>query len=145
MLFTYLQIPVSYSYDLFALFKVTCRFCIKAPCSQSQVLATFGMLPLFQSPLNILCEISDVKNRSNLIKIIKYSIQLKVTFPAGAMSSATPASHGGWARCSSLLLVRPRHHRITFLLRLAPGVLEDDQDYIGLSPRLPPLHVDVSP
>jgi len=52
MLFTYLQIPVSYSYDLFALFKV---------------LATFGMLPLFQSPLNILCEISDVKNRGYVI------------------------------------------------------------------------------
>ena len=31
MLFTYLQIPVSYSYDLFALFKVTFRFCIRAP------------------------------------------------------------------------------------------------------------------
>jgi len=52
MLFTFLQIPVSYSYDLFALFKV---------------LATFGMLPLFQSPLNILCEICDVKNRGYVI------------------------------------------------------------------------------
>ena len=29
----------------------------------NQVLATFGMLPLFQSPLNILCEICDIKNR----------------------------------------------------------------------------------
>merc|ERR1719220_900063 len=52
MLFTFLQIPVYYSYDLFALFKV---------------LATFGMLPLFQSPLNILCEICDIKNRGYVI------------------------------------------------------------------------------
>merc|ERR1712001_291451 len=52
MLFSFLQIPVYYSYDLFALFKV---------------LATFGMLPLFQSPLNILCEICDIKNRGFVI------------------------------------------------------------------------------
>lgn len=52
MVFSFLQIPVSYSYDLYALFKV---------------IATFGMLPLFQSPLNILCEICDIKNRGYVI------------------------------------------------------------------------------
>jgi len=46
--FTLCMIPTSYSFDLFAFFKVA---------------SAFGMLPLFQSPLSILCEISNVSKR----------------------------------------------------------------------------------
>jgi len=52
IVFTLCMIPVSYDFHLFALFKV---------------LAAFGMLPLFQSPLNILCEISNISKRGFVI------------------------------------------------------------------------------
>jgi len=52
IVFTLLMIPTSHNYHLFAFFKVA---------------AAFGMLPLFQSPLNILCEISNIDKRGFVI------------------------------------------------------------------------------
>lgn len=48
IVFTLSMIPTSFNFSLFAFFKVA---------------AAFGMLPLFQSPLSILCEISNVSKR----------------------------------------------------------------------------------
>eukprot|EP00092_Neocalanus_flemingeri_P014336 GFUD01015463.1.p1 GENE.GFUD01015463.1~~GFUD01015463.1.p1 ORF type:complete len:584 (+),score=109.85 GFUD01015463.1:144-1895(+) len=52
IVFTICMIPVSHNFHMFAFFKV---------------MAAFGMLPLFQSPLNILCEISNVSKRGYVI------------------------------------------------------------------------------
>lgn len=52
IVFTLCMIPTSYNFHIFAFFKV---------------MAAFGMLPLFQSPLNILCEISNVSKRGYVI------------------------------------------------------------------------------
>jgi len=52
IVFTLCMIPTSYNLQLFAFFKV---------------MAAFGMLPLFQSPLNILCEISNISKRGLVI------------------------------------------------------------------------------
>jgi len=52
IVFSLCQIPVSYSFALFGFFKV---------------FATFGMLPIFQSPLSILSEISNVDNRGYVL------------------------------------------------------------------------------
>jgi len=54
IIFSLLMIPVSHNFHLFAFFKVA---------------GAFGMLPLFQSPLNILCEISAVGKRGFVIAI----------------------------------------------------------------------------
>jgi len=52
IVFTLCMLPVSHDFHLFAFFKV---------------MAAFGMLPLFQSPLNILCEISNISKRGYVI------------------------------------------------------------------------------
>jgi len=52
IVFTLCMIPTSHNFHLFAFFKV---------------MAAFGMLPLFQSPLNILCEISNISKRGLVI------------------------------------------------------------------------------
>jgi len=52
IVFTLCMLPVSDNFRLFAFFKV---------------MAAFGMLPLFQSPLNILCEISNISKRGYVI------------------------------------------------------------------------------
>jgi len=52
IVFTLCMIPTSHNFHIFAFFKV---------------MAAFGMLPLFQSPLNILCEISNISKRGLVI------------------------------------------------------------------------------
>lgn len=52
IVFTLCMLPVSHNFQIFAFFKV---------------MAAFGMLPLFQSPLNILCEISNISKRGYVI------------------------------------------------------------------------------
>ena len=54
ILFTLCMLPTSHNFHLFAFFKVA---------------SAFGMLPLFQSPLNILCEISNISKRGFVIGI----------------------------------------------------------------------------
>lgn len=52
MVFNLVMIPVSHIYPLFAFFKFV---------------SSFGMMPLFQSPMNILCEISNINDRGFII------------------------------------------------------------------------------
>jgi len=52
IVFTLCMVPTDFNFHLFAFFKVA---------------AAFGMLPLFQSPMNILCEISNVSKRGFVI------------------------------------------------------------------------------
>jgi len=67
IVFTLCMIPVSYSFSLFALFKV---------------LSAFGMMPIFQSPLSILCEISNIEKRTYVLcyACITWSIG-QIVFP----------------------------------------------------------------
>jgi len=67
IVFSLCMLPVSYSFTLFALF---------------QALSAFGMMPIFQSPLSILCEISNIEKRSYVLcySCITWSIG-QIVFP----------------------------------------------------------------
>ena len=50
--------------------------------THDQVAAAFGMLPLFQSPMNILCEISDISKRGFVICVACVAWSLgQIVFP----------------------------------------------------------------
>ena len=92
IVFTLLMIPTSHNYHLFAFFKVSSSFSINRYKSQCiffvKVAAAFGMLPLFQSPLNILCEISNIDKRGFVICVacIAWAVG-QVLFPLVGMIS----------------------------------------------------------
>ena len=51
--------------------------------------AAFGMLPLFQSPMNILCEISDISKRGFVICVACVAWSLgQIVFPLVGNSAA---------------------------------------------------------
>ena len=113
------------------------------------------MLPLFQSPLNILCEICDIKNRwktfrqiENILTSGKHPDSWSTLLP-GVMSSVTRVSPGLLVRLPSLLLVRINFETslslTTLFPRLVDRLLETDQDCLGCAARLPPLLVDSAP
>jgi len=67
IVFSLCMVPTSHNYHLFAFFKVA---------------SAFGMLPLFQSPMNILCEISNIKKRGFVICVICVAWSLgQILFP----------------------------------------------------------------
>ena len=57
--------------------------------THDQVAAAFGMLPLFQSPMNILCEISDISKRGFVICVACVAWSLgQIVFPLVGNSAA---------------------------------------------------------
>merc|ERR1719195_903064 len=67
IVFTLCMVPTDFNIHLFSFFKVA---------------AAFGMLPLFQSPMNILCEISDISKRGFVICVACVAWSLgQIVFP----------------------------------------------------------------